>query len=206
MAICNGCGAWLEPSALARDGAGTWIACPQCGHREPFPQYPLWFIIGSSGSGKSTIIPLLRRALPEFVIFDSEAIDFWRFEGPASDYSSLYNQWLKVVHQIALHGQRAICVATAVPEQLDACTFRHYFATIRYLGLVCPEEEQRRRLLARPAWRKAGSPEFIARACAFSRVLERLGQGPAPPLTTLDTAAEAPEATALRIAAWARGG
>jgi hypothetical protein len=195
----------LEPSAIERDVAGVWLVCTECGLRETFPQFPLWWITGSSGSGKSALIPLLRRMLPEFVVFDGEAIDFWRFDGPASDYSSLYNQWLKVVHQLALHGQRFICVATAVPEQINACTFRHHFSTISYLGLVCPEAIQRDRLLARPAWRQAGSPEFVAQACGFSRLLERLGREPTSGLTVVDTAAEATERSAERIAAWARG-
>lgn len=205
MAICNGCGAWLEPSAIERDGTGVWLVCSGCGLREVFSQFPLWWITGSSGSGKSAVIPLLRRILPEFVVFDGEAIDFWRFDGAASDYSSLYNQWLKVVHQIALHGQRVICVATAVPEQIDACTFRHYFSTIRYLGLVRPDAVQRARLLARPAWRRAGLPEFIAQACGFSRLLEQLEQGRTPMLTLVDTATQTKEQSAARIAAWARG-
>jgi hypothetical protein len=204
MAICNACGAWLEPAALVRDGAAVTIVCPHCGYREPFPQYPLWWVTGSSGSGKSTLLPHLRRALPEFVVFDGEAIDFWRFDGPPGDYSSLYNQWLKVVHQIALHGHRVVCVATALPEQIAACSFRHYFWPIRFLGLVCPEAAQRARLLARPAWRRAGSPEFIAQACGYTRRLEELGGGPSPQLALLDTAADGPETGAARLAAWVR--
>jgi hypothetical protein len=71
--------------------------------------------------------------------------------------------------------------------------------------LVCPEAIQRDRLLARPAWRQAGSPEFVAQACGFSRLLERLGREPTSGLTVVDTAAEATERSAERIAAWARG-
>jgi energy-coupling factor transporter ATP-binding protein EcfA2 len=204
MGICNACGAWLDPSALEFTPAASFLVCPVCGHREPLRQYPLWWIAGSSGSGKSTLMPHLRRELPEFIVFEGEAIDFWRFDGPPGDYSSLYNQWLKVAHQIALNGHPVVLVATALPQQLDACTFRPHFSPIHYLGLVCTEGVQRERLLARPAWRKAGSPEFVAGACSFTRHLESLAREPGSSVVLHDTAVCSPEESAAWIAAWVR--
>ena len=207
MAICAACGEWTEPPVLERagpDGASVFMVCPHCHHREPFVQYPLWWIAGSSGSGKSTLVPLLRRELPDCVVFEGEAIDFWRFEGAPGEYSSLYNQWLKVAWEIAVNGVPVVFVATALPEQLDACTFRSRFSAIHYLGLVCTEEVQARRLRARPAWRRSASPEFIAQACGFTRRLEECGRRGDSGVTLLDTTDAAPEETAGRIAAWVR--
>lgn len=202
MAICERCGAWLEPTALDQASTPLCLVCPHCGHREVLVQHPLWWITGSSGSGKSTLMPHLRRTLPEYVVFDGEAIDYWRFNGPPGDYSSLYNQWLKVAHQIALGERPVVFVATAYPHQLDACTFRHYFAPLRYLGLTCTETTQRARLMARPAWRNAGAPEFISRTCAFTRDLERLGASGT--IAVHDTTDQTPVESAAAIAAWIR--
>ena len=204
MAICAACGEWTEPPLIQRAGAAAFVACPRCGHREPFTQQPLWFIAGSPGSGKSALVPLLRRRLRECIVFESEAIDFWRFEGEPGEYSSLFNQWLKVAWEVAVNGVPVVFVAMALPEQLDACTFRSRFSAIHYLGLVCDEAVQAGRLRARPAWRQSASPEFIARACGFTRQLEEYGRWGDQGVMLLDTTDVTPEATAGRIAAWVR--
>lgn len=206
MWICDRCGAWLEATALTPTPAGTTILCPNCGYSEPFVQDPLWWITGSSGAGKSGVIPHLRRALPECVVFDGEAIDFWRFAGEAGDYAPLYDQWLKVGHQLALNRRPLVIVATALPAQLDACPCRAYFSTIHYLGLVCPAAEQERRLRARPAWRQADGAAFIANACGFTRRLGEIARADPAALTLHDTTAITPVESALVIARWVRQG
>lgn len=207
MAICASCGEWTEPPLIERTGpAAAVIVCPHCHQREPFTQYPLWWIAGSSGAGKSTLAPLLRRHLPECVVFEGEAIDFWRFGGEPGDYSSLYNQWLKVAWEVAVNALPVVFLGIALPEQLDACTFRSRFSALHFLGLVCDEEVQARRLRARPAWRGPATPEFIAQSCGFTRRLEGYGRRIDAPITLLDTTDLTPEAGAERSAAWVRGG
>ena len=204
MAICTNCGEWTEPPVLEHEGYDLVAMCPHCHHREPFTQYPLWWIAGSSGSGKSTLIPFLRLYLSDYIVFEGEAIDFWRFEDEPGDYSSLHNQWLKVAYEIALNGPLVVFIATAYPDQLDACTMRSRFSSIIYLGLVCPEEAQTQRLLSRPTWRNSALPEFIAGSCRFTRRLEKLGHQDPSAVTLHDTTTNTPDASARHIAAWVR--
>jgi hypothetical protein len=176
--------------------------CPQCGHCAPFRQVPLWWLAGSAGSGKSVLAPRLRALLPGWVVFEGEAIDFWRFEGAApDDYSSLHNQWLKVAYEIAVNGPPVLMIATVLPEQLDACTYRNRFSVIHYRGLVCAPEEQARRLRARPAWRRAADPASIARAQSFTARLRALAAEDAA-VTLEETDGATPDESARRIAAW----
>lgn len=203
MWICEGCGAWLEATALDPTPAGMTIRCPECGLREPFVQDPPWWITGSPGSGKSSLIPHLRRALPDWFICDGEAIDFWRFREGES-YAALYDQWLKVGHQVALNGRPLLIVAAALPTQIDACPCRALFAAIRFLGLVCPAAAQERRLHARPAWRRADDPSMIASACGFTRTLERIAREQPRRLALHDTSEKTPTESAAVIARWVR--
>ena len=122
------------------------------------------------------------------------------------DYSSLYNQWLKVAWEIAVNGFPVVFLGVALPEQLEACTFRSRFSAIHYLGLVCDEAALARRLRARPAWRNSHSPEFIEQACGFTRRLKECGERGAAALTLLDTTGISAEESAERIAAWVREG
>jgi len=205
MAICSTCGEWTEPPLLITDDhGGVRIACPQCGHREPFVQRPLYFVSGASGAGKSTLVPLVRPSLPDYVIFECEAIDFWRFEGPPGEYASLHNQWLKVAWEIALNDLPVVLFGTALPAQLDACTMRSRFSTIRYLGLICDDEELARRLRARPAWRKTRNEQFIAQAQGYTRRLREVGEGGTAAMTLVDTTAMLPDEAAACIVRWVR--
>jgi len=204
MWICSNCGAWLTATALDPTESGMTIRCPDCGYRELFVQDPLWWVTGAPGSGKSSVLPHLRRALPEYVVFDGEAIDFWRFTEAAGDYAPLYDCWLKVGHQIALNRRPLVIVATALPEQLDARPCRGYFSTIHYLGLICPAAEQERRLRARPAWRQADGGAFIPSAYGFTRRLRELAQDDPTTLTLHDTTATTPQESAAAIACWVR--
>jgi hypothetical protein len=204
MRICECCGTWLEPTAIDRSTDPARFVCPVCGRHETLVRYPLWWIAGSSGAGKSALMPHLRRALPEYVVFEGEAIDFWRFADADGDYAALYDQWLKVAYEIARGERLVVFIATAYPVQLARCPFGNYFAPLHYLGLVCSEGVQRERLLARPAWREAGTPEFIARSCNFTRGLERLAAAEPDAVTLHDTTEHTPAESAATIAAWVR--
>lgn len=200
--ICAECGEWTEPPVLDHDEGAIVVVCPHCRSRAPFTQYSLCWIGGSAGSGKSTLAPLLRRYLPAHIVFEGETIDFWRFEGEPSDYSSLYNQWLKVAYEIALNGYPVVFIATALPDQLNACTMRTRFTAIDYLGLTCSKEAQMQRLRDRPAWRKAAVPEFMRDACRFTRLLEEEARRVPSSMAIHDTTASTPDASAQSIAAW----
>ena len=203
MAICSACGEWTEPPVfIPDDRGGVLIACSHCGHREPFVQRPLHFISGASGAGKSTLAPLVRCSLPGCITFECEAIDFWRFEGAPGEYSSLHNQWLKVAWEIALNDLPVVLFGTAFPAQLDACTMRSRFSTIRYLGLICDDEELARRLLARSAWRDTRKPEFIAQAQDFTCQIKALGESGARTVTLVDTTHASLAETAACIVGW----
>lgn len=205
MAVCANCGEWTEPPVIEEDSSSrAFVICPHCHHRAPFTRRPLWWIAGSPGAGKTALTPLLRRRLPDCVVFEGEAIDFWRFEGTPGEYASLYNQWLKVTWEIALNDVPVVFLGIALPEQLDACTFRSRFSAVHFLGLVCDAPVQAARLQARPAWRRADSPEFIRQARGFTDRRRELGRRDGAAMTLVDTTTSAPEESAARIAAWVR--
>jgi hypothetical protein len=199
--ICPRCGEWIDrPLAIAPAGpSAILMTCPRCREPSRVEQHRLWFVTGSSGSGKTVLTPLLRPRLPECVVFECEAIHYWLFKDERG-YASLYNQWLQVAREIALNGRPTVLVGTALPEQLDDCPNRPYFSEIRYLGLVCDAAEQARRLRARPAWRRSAEPAFVERSIGFTERLRELAR--AGRVELLDTTGVTPEAAADRAAAW----
>jgi hypothetical protein len=201
--ICPRCGEWIDrPLALEPSGPSTLrMTCPHCRAPSPVEQHRLWFVTGSSGSGKTILTPLLRPRLPECVVFECEAIHYWLFKDERG-YASLYNQWLQVAREIALNGRPTVLVGTALPEQLDECPNRPYFSAVHYLGLVCEAAEQTRRLRARPPWRRSAEPTFVAQSVAFTERLRELAATGRVEL--LDTTGIAPSEAADRAASWVR--
>ena len=202
--ICARCEGWADRPVVEPLGPSAAVAlCPHCGHRERFDRFPLWFVAGSSAAGKTTIAPLLRPELPNCVVFEAEAVDYWRFRDEHG-YAPLYDQWLKVAREIALNGVPVVLLGIATPDQLDASPLRPYFSTIAFLGLVCDEEVQAARLRARPAWRNAASPEFIRGACDFTRSLREQANQIATPMALVDTGASTLEETVAQVVTWVR--
>jgi hypothetical protein len=155
MRICGRCGAWLEATTIDRTGDPPQFVCPVCGRRETLARYPLWWIAGAAGAGKSALMPHLRRALPEYVVFEGEAIDYWRFADTGGGHAALYDQWLKVAYEILLGGRPVVFVATAYPAQLARCPF---------MRLLCAA------LLSRPGLPRRDAARTLAGA-------SRLAQG-----------------------------
>jgi predicted kinase len=203
--ICRQCGAWMQcPAIQALDSVMALAVCASCGYANPIERFPLWFISGSSGSGKTTLAPQLRAWLPDGVVFEGDAIDYWRFQDPDGGYAPLYDQWLKVARELVANRRPVVLLAMATPDQLEASPWRRYFSAIHFLGLVCSETVQAARLRSRPAWRNAAAPEFVQAACAFTRCLEALGQHIPPEIAVADTSTASIGATVDQVLAWVR--
>lgn len=202
--ICEQCGTWMErPAVQDRGSVLAFAVCASCRYANPIERFPLWFVSGSSGSGKTALAPLLRTLLPASIVFEGEAIDYWRFQGRDGGYAPLYDQWLKVARELAANHRPVVLIAMATPDQLDASPWRRYFSAVHFLGLVCDDAVQAARLLARPAWRNSASPEFIQGACTFTRELKALGRR-TPEIALADTSTASTKETAGQVGAWVR--
>ena len=62
-------------------------------------------------------------------------------------------------------------MGTALPEQFEECSERHYFAEIHYLALVCDDAALAERLRARPAWRASGGEDVVEVMLRFNAYL-----------------------------------
>jgi predicted kinase len=200
--VCPKCGMYSEAKAV--DPAGPFAICPDCGYAHRFLQLPLFVITGASGAGKSTICLALVPRLSECVVMESDIL--WRPEFASADdnYQSYRNLWLRVAKNIGQSGRPVVLCGTALPEQFEPCTERRYFTHIHYLALVCDDEVLVQRLYARPAWRKAGSDEFIHRMVMFNAWLKSHSTMTEPPITLLDTTNLSIERTVELVATWIR--
>lgn len=194
--VCSGCGDYIQPLVSVETQS---MACPTCHHVEAQRIGPLWIVTGTSGVGKTTIVPFLRTLLPDWEIFDTDIIH-------AADWQQHRSNWLRLAHAIAQNGRYTLLCGTLLPADVDRCDHRPFFSKICYLNLHCDDATRAARLVTRPAWRQSGSAEFIERHRQFAHwLLDHAATDFDPPMPTIDTTYTTPLATAQQIQQWVLG-
>lgn len=194
MHYCQSC---AEQTPMVPDGGVA--RCPRCGTVERAARTgSLWLVTGASGAGKTTVLPLLLdRLAGEAVVVDVDwLIDPLRradHDG-AIDWDAFRDTWLHVAHGIAQNGLAPVLLGPFFPQQLQELPGRTGIGEIHTLVLDCPDDERRRRIEARPAWRARDIDEQIA----FGRWLREHIED------VVDTSSLTPETTADAVAAWVR--
>lgn len=184
--VCPSCGLYSEEKAV--DPAGPCAVCPACGHRHRFRWLPLFWITGSSGTGKSTLCLELAASATDCVFLEADIL--WRreFADAQDGYRSYHNTWLRVAKNISQAGRPVALFGGGMPERIESCPERRYLRAVHYLALVCDEDELIERLRTRPRWRDTSSPEFLQRMVEWNRHLIEHAATTEPPMTLLNTA------------------
>ena len=195
----------LAVPLCSQAGAKSSLAtCPQCGYAHPFLQLPLLLVGGASATGKSAILHELSGRFTAAVLLESDLLWLEEFEDPSDGYRRYFETWLRMAKNIGQSGRPAALLGAglAVPENIEQCLERRYFSQAHYLALVCDEDVLRRRLLARPAWRKSDQPEQMTAQLDFNRWLRTEGPNQTPPVTILDTTDTPVEGSARAVREW----
>lgn len=154
---------------------------------------PLFLVTGSSGSGKTYVVPELRKALPDYDVFDVDII----WDGK-QDWQVVKNNWFKIARSIAASGRCTVLCGTILPWEAEKCDQFEWFRRVHYLNLHCDDEIRRERLLAR-GW----SEEQVVEYQNFGQwLLDHAETKFDPPMPTVDTSHATPAEVASAIANW----
>lgn len=201
--VCPGCGEYSIEKEI--DPSGPYAVCPYCGYKHPFVQSPLFVVTGASGTGKSTVCLGMPERLPECVCLETDIL--WRPELASVEdgYAGYTEVWLRVAKNVAQAGRPVVLFGSATPERFAGRAEARYFSAIHVLALVCADDVLEDRLRSRPAWRGAGTPEFLASMRAFNRWFVEHAGATEPPMELLDTTHLTEGETQRRVARWVRG-
>ena len=181
---------------IPQDGVA---GCPACGNVDvPAILRPLFVVTGASGSGKSTVFPLvLDRLAGHCVVFDGDWLIDPLSRGALDgrvDWPAFRDIWLHVAHGVAQNGLATLLFAPFFPEQLDELPGRAWIEDVHYLVLDCSDQERLRRIEARPLWRNRDIAEQ-------TNLAHWLRTNLAP---VLDTSTLSPAEVSDGIAVWVR--
>ena len=189
--FCLTCGPEV---VVERDPRAQVLRCPSCGAVTDVQPLPMFVVTGASGVGKTTVTPLLRRLLPECVVFEGDAVS----QVAALGWDVCQDTWLRIAHEIALSGRSMVLCTSLMPAAVEPLPARKLLGPIHFCNLDCPDDKLAARLRARPSWRNSGSDEVIATHQRFAAWLrEHIDP-------TWDTSTLTSEEAAARIAAWIR--
>jgi broad-specificity NMP kinase len=191
--VCPRCGAHALTNA---ERAPDSTRCAACGASTPANVFPLFVVTGASGAGKTTVVPALRRRLPECVVFDKDLL--WG-RGTAEQFT---NNWLRIAYAVAQCGRHAVICGTIMPGDVDACEDRGLVGAVHFLNLHCGDEVRGRRLRARPPWRGVDD-EYVVEHERFARwLLESAATRFDPAMPTVDTSDRSAEEVADAVGRW----
>ncbi len=198
---CPGCGE--VHSDMSVDAAASVVVCPNCGHREPIHMEPLLVVSGAGGVGKSATLRELHGTRDDVVLLDSDVMwrdEFW------DDGDWYFRTWLRLCRDIAQSKRPPVMFGAGFgfPPNLEAHPQYDCFSDVHYLVLVCDDDEQRRRLRARPPKRHPDrfelNEETIDEQVAFNRWLKTAVDREG--FEVVDTTDSTVESSAKRVNQW----
>ena len=155
---------------------------------------PLFIVTGASGSGKTYVVGELRAILPDYDVFDLDAIG----EFTGQDWALMRNIWLRVASHTASGGRRTVLCGTMMPWDTEKCADFHRFSHVYYFNLHCRSEIRENRLRARN-W----TEDLIQEHQAFAQwLLDNADKAYDPPMPTVDTSEMDVTEVAVKIKAW----
>ena len=199
--ICPACQTPTEGAEV--DAVARVLRCDLCGAVTPFEILPpLLFLTGASGAGKTTLYRALVGNVPEALLIDADLL--WsldaRHDDPATGYRRFRGLVLHLAERLGANGWPVLIEGSCMPEQYEALGERWYFTKTAYLAVVCSDDELRRRLAARPAWRNSASR--LEEMLAWNRKLRDGKAMGDPAIDLIDTTGRTIAESAADVHAW----
>jgi GTPase SAR1 family protein len=199
--ICPACQTPTEGAEV--DAVARELRCDLCGAVTPFELLPpLLFLTGASGAGKTTLYRALVGNVPEALLIDADLL--WsldpRHDDPATGYRRFRGLVLRLAERLGANGWPVLIEGSCMPEQYEMLGERWYFTKTAYLAVVCSDDELRRRLAARPAWRNSASR--LEAMLAWNRKLRDDNAMGDPAIDVIDTTDRTIAESAADVHAW----
>lgn len=162
-------------------------------------KYPLCFVTGAPGSGKSTALKAFLELQSNYLAFDIDWLaeaasrlagkDIYSDPSTWKPYASL---WFEVLLAVYKNGQTPVFFTPNDPQDIEQYGQPAWCGEIKWLLLDCDDQTRRERLLHRPGWTELMIDESFADARTLRQVIQ----------LQIDTTLLSPTAIANKILQW----
>lgn len=174
--ICPNCGNYHVDKEIVHREEGSFAICNSCQFEIPFVNYPLFFLTGPSGVGKSTIAYRLLQDFKDVIVIESDI--FWIDELKETGLTR-HELMLRVAKNAMQSGKPVLIAGTVLPQHLKESLEKRYFKDLHFIVLTYSPEDTRKRLEARPWWRESGNEAYIQDHLDFNEwILNNLVHNP----------------------------
>ena len=136
-------------------GNGAWdksvedqtIVCPICGSKWDFQKFPLFFIMGASGVGKTTAARFLQRKTQNFIVLDADMFYNIMPHNTEEDAFNMIEQIFYFSRNAMQCGKPLVWTKSGNIDKLSVANGNSYFSEIACLALVCSDEQLQNRMI-----------------------------------------------------------
>jgi RNase adaptor protein for sRNA GlmZ degradation len=144
--ICSQCGKLtVEPEAIIEEES-YYLVCSNCGAKTKFKRYPLYLILGASGTGKTTLCRKITGKFKDYITIDVDVFLRKEFDKTDNNFIEFKNYCLNIANNLSQNGSPVLFFLQGIPNDFENSSERKFFTKIHYLFLVCDEEELLKRL------------------------------------------------------------
>ena len=188
-------------------GNGTWnkdieeqtIVCPICGSKWNFLKFPLFFITGASGVGKTTAARILQRKTQDFIVLDADMFYNIMPHNTEEDALNQTEQILYFSRNAMQCGKPLVWTKAGNIDKLSIASGNSYFSEIACLALVCSDEQLQSRMTDGRGIKDAG---WIHSSLDYNKYFLEHNKIGNTPYELLKVDDKTPEETATEIEHW----
>lgn len=122
------------------------IVCPICGSKWDFLKFPLFFITGASGVGKTTAAQILQRKTQNFIVLDADMFYNIMPHNTEEDALKQTEQIMYFSRNAMQCGKPLVWTKAGDIDILSIASGKSYFSEIACLALVCSDEQLQSRM------------------------------------------------------------
>ena len=167
----------------------------------PTVKQNLYIVTGASGVGKTRTCEILFRREKEYIVLNSDILWENRFNTPSDNYRAFRERWMRLAAAIAQIGLPVVLEGSGLPDHYMNLPERDLFIEIRFLALVCSNEELESRMRQ---GRGITDEAWIESSVSFNTWLIDHAAETSPPITRLDTTELTLEEAARKVDQWIR--
>lgn len=123
------------------------IICPICNSKWDFLKFPLFFITGASGVGKTTAAQILQRKTQDFMVLEADMFYNIMPHDTEEDALNLIEQILYFSRNAMQCGKPLVWTKAGNIDKLSIASGNSYFSEIACLALVCSDEQLQSRMI-----------------------------------------------------------